>query len=125
MRKHLQRLQVNLHWLHAWLCRGVLGQNSPATMESVEILYKSANFIVVNKHYDVKINSNDSSDKITVATQLAYQFPELVDASVTHQFRYNYFLKDTIYFDLDFVFLLHICVFLKEGYTVDLVYKNP
>ena len=45
----------------------------------VQVLYKSDNFIVVDKHYDVKINSDDAADTITVATQLAHRYPELTD----------------------------------------------
>ncbi|XP_022092579.1 RNA pseudouridylate synthase domain-containing protein 1-like isoform X2 [Acanthaster planci] len=92
---------------------GVLGQNRSATMEAVEIMYKSPNFIVVNKHYDVKINSNDSGDRVTVATQLAYRFPQLVDASVAHQFRFVH--------RLDYSTSGALCVALNKKASADAV----
>ncbi|XP_038065362.1 RNA pseudouridylate synthase domain-containing protein 1-like [Patiria miniata] len=115
MSRYLQRIQVNLHWLHAWLRRGVFGRHRPATMENLDILYKSSNFIVVNKHYDVKINSDDSSDKITVATQLAHRFPELVDASVAHQFRFVH--------RIDYSTSGALCVALNKKASADAVNK--
>eukprot|EP00057_Strongylocentrotus_purpuratus_P027444 XP_011681918.1 PREDICTED: RNA pseudouridylate synthase domain-containing protein 1-like [Strongylocentrotus purpuratus] len=54
----------------------------------MRILYKSENFVAVDKHYDVKINSDDPKDTITVATQLAHLHPELVDSSLPHSFRF-------------------------------------
>ena len=87
MRQYLQSIVAKLHLMNVWLHRRLLGMNKAATLDDVEVLYKSNNYIVVNKHYDVKINSNDPQDEITLATQLAHRFPELVDASICHQFR--------------------------------------
>lgn len=52
-----------------------------------EVLYKSNNYIIVNKPFDVKINSQDSRD-YTVADNLKTAFPELHDQSCVHHFRY-------------------------------------
>lgn len=52
-----------------------------------EIVYKSKNYLCVNKGYDIKINFNDP-EVITLETQLRNMFPELVDPNVGHSFRY-------------------------------------
>ncbi|XP_063961986.1 RNA pseudouridylate synthase domain-containing protein 1-like [Lytechinus pictus] len=84
----LNRVQVFLRWKYSYFWRVIIGMNSPAGIEDIKILYKSKNFVVVDKHYDVKINSNDPKDAITVATQLARLHPELVDESLPHSFRF-------------------------------------
>ena len=62
-----------------------------AKITDIDILYKSANFIVVNKREDVKINSDLALDYVTVATQLKHLYPETVDTSVSHGYRYAKF----------------------------------
>lgn len=57
--------------------------------DDLRILYVSPNFIIVNKHCDVLINSNHPKEKkMTVEKQLKYFFPHLADASLTHSFRF-------------------------------------
>ncbi|XP_030840125.1 RNA pseudouridylate synthase domain-containing protein 1-like [Strongylocentrotus purpuratus] len=84
----LNKVQVFLRWKYAHFWRVNMGMNSPASIDDIKILYKSENFVAVDKHYDVKINSDDPKDTITVATQLAHLHPELVDSSLPHSFRF-------------------------------------
>ncbi|XP_072043770.1 RNA pseudouridylate synthase domain-containing protein 1-like [Amphiura filiformis] len=60
---------------------------APPTAE-LKIIYQSQNFIVVDKNFDVKINSDDESDQVTVATQLVERFPDNVDDTIHHKFRF-------------------------------------
>lgn len=55
---------------------------------SLPVLYKSDHFVVVNKRYDLKVNSDDAEDRVTVATLLEEQFPGLADAHTAHGFRF-------------------------------------
>ncbi|KAL5018521.1 hypothetical protein ScPMuIL_004243 [Solemya velum] len=57
--------------------------------ELPEVLYRSENFILVNKGFDIKINS-DQTEEVTVATQLSRMFPELADSSLTYNFRFGH-----------------------------------
>ncbi|XP_071948975.1 RNA pseudouridylate synthase domain-containing protein 1-like [Antedon mediterranea] len=77
-----------LRKLHIYFWRSIIGMNQAATIDNLNILYKSDNYIVVNKHYDIKINSNDDEDRVTVAKQLGKMYPDLVDTSIEHQFRF-------------------------------------
>ncbi|XP_060602466.1 RNA pseudouridylate synthase domain-containing protein 1-like [Ruditapes philippinarum] len=52
-----------------------------------EVLHKSTNFLCISKGYDIKINYDDPTE-LTVEHQLRKMFPELVDPSVAHSFRY-------------------------------------
>jgi len=54
----------------------------------VDVLYHSENFIVVNKRYDLKVNS-DCVDEVTVASLLHRLYPSLVDEHVFHGFRFE------------------------------------
>jgi len=54
----------------------------------VDVLYHSEHFIVVNKRYDVKVNSDDSSE-VTVASILRRLYPSLVDEHASHGFRFD------------------------------------
>ena len=54
----------------------------------VDVLYQSDNFIVVNKRYDLKVNSDDASE-VTVASILLRLYPSLVDEHASHGFRFD------------------------------------
>jgi len=54
----------------------------------VDVLSHSEHFIVVNKRYDVKVNSDDSSE-VTVASVLQRLYPSLVDEHASHGFRFD------------------------------------
>ncbi|PIK47216.1 putative RNA pseudouridylate synthase domain-containing protein 1 [Apostichopus japonicus] len=62
----------------------------PASLDDLVVIHKSSNFIVVNKHYDIKINSDDETDELTVANQLAKKFPDLVEEGLAHYFRFTH-----------------------------------
>ena len=59
-----------------------------APQPELKTIYQSENFIVVDKNFDVKINSDDENDTVTVATQLAERFPELADPEICFLFRF-------------------------------------
>ncbi|XP_071504849.1 RNA pseudouridylate synthase domain-containing protein 1-like [Diadema antillarum] len=83
-----QHVHVYLRWKYSYMCRVLLGMNSPASLDDIKILYKSNNYIIVDKHYDVKINSDKAEDAVTVETQLAHLYPDLVDGQLCHSFRF-------------------------------------
>ena len=62
--------------------RGVSHQN-----DKIEILYRSSNYLAVNKGFDIKINSN-LREEMTVEQQLRHMLPELVDPKCFHAFRF-------------------------------------
>jgi len=59
-----------------------------AGINDIGILYQSKDFLVVNKHYDVLINSNNAGDLVTVQTQLEHLYPQNVDHTCQHKFRF-------------------------------------
>ncbi|CAG2255641.1 RNA pseudouridylate synthase domain-containing protein 1 [Mytilus edulis] len=54
-----------------------------------DVLYRSNNYLIINKPWDVKINS-DNSEEYTVATNLTDHFPQLSDDTLSHRFRFNH-----------------------------------
>ena len=74
-------------WGYVNLIRIGLGTAQVAKLDDISLAYQSENYIVVNKRQDVKINSNDEADKVTVETQLRHLHPELVDNQIEHGFR--------------------------------------
>lgn len=58
----------------------------------VRKLYRSPNYLAINKDVDISVNSDDKT-QVTVETQLCATFPELRDAKVKHGFRYKYNLS--------------------------------
>lgn len=61
------------------------GNNYKKKDETVDVLYSSGNFLVINKKHDLLINSNDTKKK-TVQTIMRKQFPEYVQDNLTHDF---------------------------------------
>lgn len=59
----------------------------PASLENLCVLYHSANYIVVNKHWDIRIDSKMWYEKQTVQSQLKHRFPELADPGTYYGFR--------------------------------------
>lgn len=59
----------------------------PATLENLIVLHQSDDFIVVNKHWDVRIDSKMWYEKLTVQAQLKHRFPQLADPSTYYGFR--------------------------------------
>lgn len=63
------------------------GQWSVSADKELPVLYRSDHFIVVDKRFDLKVNSDDPMDSVTVATLLRRQYPDLVDSNAFHGFR--------------------------------------
>lgn len=59
----------------------------PATLENLSVLHQSGDFIVVNKHWDVRIDSKMWYETLTVQAQLKHRFPQLADPSTYYGFR--------------------------------------
>lgn len=57
-------------------------------MENLSILYRSRDFLVVNKHWDVRIDSKTWRETLTLQKQLRHCFPELADPDTYYGFRY-------------------------------------
>ncbi|XP_020283515.1 RNA pseudouridylate synthase domain-containing protein 1-like isoform X2 [Pseudomyrmex gracilis] len=53
---------------------------------SVEIVYRSENFLMVNKPYDMYINSNNPDRKNTLQLELRKMLPGLVNPKLCHEF---------------------------------------
>nr|XP_006637329.1 PREDICTED: RNA pseudouridylate synthase domain-containing protein 1 [Lepisosteus oculatus] len=60
----------------------------PASLENLQVLYQSPDFIVVNKHWDIRIDSKMWYEKQTVQSQLRHRFPELADPGTYYGFRF-------------------------------------
>ena len=48
-------------------------------MENLCVVYRSHDFLVVNKHWDVRIDSKAWRETLTLQKQLRHRFPELAD----------------------------------------------
>lgn len=59
----------------------------PGSIDNLSILYQSSDFIVVNKHWDIRIDSKMWYEKLTLQSQLKYRFPELADPDTYYGFR--------------------------------------
>lgn len=83
----MRKIKSCIRWNYVNLVRIGLGQATFAKDDDILVLYKSDHFVVINKQQDVKINSNDPSDLVTVETQLRKLYPEHIDHQATHSFR--------------------------------------
>ncbi|KAK7871266.1 hypothetical protein R5R35_007552 [Gryllus longicercus] len=54
--------------------------------KEVEILHRSQNFLVLNKGYDIVINSDDPKVKVSLQLQLRKLFPDLANPNLHHDF---------------------------------------
>lgn len=79
----------------------------PANIDNLCILYQSSNFIVVNKHWDIRIDSKMWYEKQTVQSQLKQRFPELADPDTYYGFRFCH--------QLDFSTSGALCVALNKS----------
>lgn len=59
----------------------------PANLDSLRVLYQSDDYIVVDKHWDIRIDSKMWYEKHTVQAQLRHHFPQLADPSTYYGFR--------------------------------------
>ncbi|KAI3360068.1 hypothetical protein L3Q82_014385 [Scortum barcoo] len=79
----------------------------PASLESLRVLYQSNDFIVVDKHWDIRIDSKMWYEKHTVQAQLRHHFPQLADPSTYYGFRFCH--------QLDFSTSGALCVALNKA----------
>ncbi|KAM4531582.1 RNA pseudouridylate synthase domain-containing protein 1 [Odontesthes bonariensis] len=79
----------------------------PASLESLRVLYQSDDYIVVDKHWDIRIDSKMWYEKQTVQAQLQHRFPHLADPSTYYGFRFCH--------QLDFSTSGALCVALNKA----------
>ncbi|XP_069503372.1 RNA pseudouridylate synthase domain-containing protein 1 [Ambystoma mexicanum] len=79
----------------------------PCSVENLAILYQSSNFIVLNKHWDIRIDSKMWYEKVTVQSQLKHRFPGLSDPETYYGFRFCH--------QLDFSTSGALCVALSKA----------
>ncbi|XP_058509662.1 RNA pseudouridylate synthase domain-containing protein 1 [Solea solea] len=79
----------------------------PADVESLHVLYQSDDYIVVSKHWDIRIDSKMFYEKQTVQAQLRHRFPQLADPSTYYGFRFCH--------QLDFSTSGALCVALNKA----------
>ncbi|XP_076998399.1 RNA pseudouridylate synthase domain-containing protein 1 isoform X2 [Tamandua tetradactyla] len=58
----------------------------PVSVENLSIVYRSRDFLVVNKHWDVRIDSKAWCETLTLQKQLRHRFPELADPGTYYGF---------------------------------------
>lgn len=68
--------------------RQKLGDNVSPTIQDIKVMYQSPNYILINKRYDVLINSDSPEDEVTVQTQLRRIFPDLANPRLGHEFMF-------------------------------------
>ncbi|XP_053550342.1 RNA pseudouridylate synthase domain-containing protein 1 [Bombina bombina] len=78
----------------------------PGSISNLNILYQSSDFLVVNKHWDIRIDSKMWYEKLTVQSQLKHRFPELADPDTYYGFRFCH--------QLDFSTSGALCVALNK-----------
>ncbi|XP_029944473.1 RNA pseudouridylate synthase domain-containing protein 1 [Salarias fasciatus] len=79
----------------------------PASLENLRVLYQDDDYIVVDKHWDIRIDSKMWYEKLTVQAQLRHRFPQLVDTSTYYGFRFCH--------QLDFSTSGALCVALNKA----------
>ncbi|NWY67596.1 RUSD1 protein, partial [Erithacus rubecula] len=79
----------------------------PGTIDNLSILYQSSDFIVVNKHWDLRIDSKMWYETLTLQSQLKHRFPELADPDTYYGFRFCH--------QLDFSTSGALCVALNKA----------
>lgn len=91
----------HLHQLHTTMA------TDPASLDSLKVLHHSDDFIVVDKHWDLRIDSKMWYEKVTVQAQLRKHFPELADPNTYYGFRFCH--------QLDFSTSGALCVALNKA----------
>uniref|UniRef100_A0A8C6WMT0 RNA pseudouridine synthase domain containing 1 n=1 Tax=Neogobius melanostomus TaxID=47308 RepID=A0A8C6WMT0_9GOBI len=79
----------------------------PGSLESLKVLYQSDDYIVVDKHWDIRIDSKMWYETVTVQAQLRKHFPELADPNTYYGFRFCH--------QLDFSTSGALCVALNKA----------
>uniref|UniRef100_A0A3Q2QA07 RNA pseudouridine synthase domain containing 1 n=1 Tax=Fundulus heteroclitus TaxID=8078 RepID=A0A3Q2QA07_FUNHE len=81
--------------------------SEPASIESLRVLYQSDDYIIVDKHWDIRIDSKMWYEKQTVQMQLQHHFPHLADPRTYYGFRFCH--------QLDFSTSGALCVALNKA----------
>ncbi|XP_037670046.1 RNA pseudouridylate synthase domain-containing protein 1 isoform X2 [Choloepus didactylus] len=79
----------------------------PGSVENLAVVYRSRDFLVVNKHWDVRIDSKAWREPLTLQQQLRHRFPELADPGTCYGFRFCH--------QLDFSTSGALCVALNKA----------
>lgn len=84
-----REVEIKLRWVASYLIKTLLFDQKTPSLQDLEVLHISSNYVVVNKQWDIAVNT-DTPDKhpVNVASQLAYKFPHLYDVTVGHGFRF-------------------------------------
>lgn len=59
----------------------------PGSVDNLSVVYQSRDFLVVNKHWDLRIDSKTWRETLTLQKQLRHRFPELADPDTCYGFR--------------------------------------
>ncbi|XP_054616426.1 RNA pseudouridylate synthase domain-containing protein 1 isoform X2 [Dunckerocampus dactyliophorus] len=81
--------------------------SEPASVERLCVLFQNDDYIVVDKHWDIRIDSKMWYEKNTVQAQLRHRFPQLADSSTYYGFRFCH--------QLDFSTSGALCVALNKA----------
>ncbi|XP_038619122.1 RNA pseudouridylate synthase domain-containing protein 1 isoform X2 [Tachyglossus aculeatus] len=79
----------------------------PESPDSLSVLYQSADFVVVNKRWDLRLDSKLWPRPLTLQAQLNRRFPDLADPGTCHGFRFCH--------QLDFSTSGALCVALNRA----------
>uniref|UniRef100_A0A8C0NC74 Pseudouridine synthase RsuA/RluA-like domain-containing protein n=1 Tax=Canis lupus familiaris TaxID=9615 RepID=A0A8C0NC74_CANLF len=79
----------------------------PGRVENLSVVYQSRDFLVVNKHWDLRIDSRMWRETPTLQKQLRHHFPELADPDTYYGFRFCH--------QLDFSTSGALCVALNKA----------
>ncbi|KAG9263986.1 RNA pseudouridylate synthase domain-containing protein 1 isoform X1 [Astyanax mexicanus] len=83
------------------------GSMEEASLDRLCVLYHSENYLVVNKHWDIRIDSKFWAEERTVQKQLKHHFPDLADPATYYGFRFCH--------QLDFSTSGALCVALNKA----------
>ncbi|XP_032826098.2 RNA pseudouridylate synthase domain-containing protein 1 [Petromyzon marinus] len=59
-----------------------------ARLEQLSVLLEDADYLVLDKHWDLRIDSTRPRETLTVQQQLRHRYPQLLDPSTRHGFRF-------------------------------------
>ncbi|KAM3864196.1 RNA pseudouridylate synthase domain-containing protein 1 [Diretmus argenteus] len=79
----------------------------PASLENLRVLCQNDDYIIVDKHWDIRIDSKMWYEKHTVQGQLRHRFPQLADPDTYYGFRFCH--------QLDFSTSGALCVALNKA----------
>ncbi|XP_036354169.1 RNA pseudouridylate synthase domain-containing protein 1 isoform X2 [Ochotona princeps] len=79
----------------------------PGSVDNLSVVYQSSDFLVVNKHWDLRIDSKTWRETLTLQKQLRHRFPELADPDTCYGFRFCH--------QLDFSTSGALCVALNKA----------